>query len=182
MLFFHAIFHAIFFMLFSCNFFMLFSLKITVFTVLSGRIQNPVASVWYHHMPLFSNVETQVSADWPLLPTVWPFPSCCQSPCLQLLAGLLPLPFCLWGTLLPLSLWPPNCRLSLWARLLSHLSASGAAHLCLCRSATAIAQSVNSELSSTVDNETQWNRLITVKAAKEPKPGSRNYLRAKVRV
>ena len=39
---------------------MLFSLKNTVFTVFSGIIQNPIVSVWYYHMPFFSNVETQV--------------------------------------------------------------------------------------------------------------------------
>ena len=39
---------------------MLFSLKITVFTVFSGRIQNPMVSVWYYQMHFFSNVETQV--------------------------------------------------------------------------------------------------------------------------
>ena len=40
--------------------FILFSLKNTVFTVFSCIIQNPVVSVWYYHMPFFSNVEAQV--------------------------------------------------------------------------------------------------------------------------
>ena len=38
---------------------MSFSLKNTVFTGFSGIVQNPVVSVWYYHMPFFSNVETQ---------------------------------------------------------------------------------------------------------------------------
>ena len=43
---------------------MLFSLKNTVVTVFSCIIQNPIVSVWYYHMPFFSNVETQVSWLW----------------------------------------------------------------------------------------------------------------------
>ena len=39
---------------------MLFSLENSVFTEFFGIIRNPVASVWYYHMPFFSNVETQV--------------------------------------------------------------------------------------------------------------------------
>ena len=41
---------------------MLFLLKHTVFTVFSGTIKNPIVSVWYYHMPFFSNVETQVGS------------------------------------------------------------------------------------------------------------------------
>ena len=37
-----------------------FLLENTVFTVFSGIIHNPIISVWYYHMPFFSNVETQV--------------------------------------------------------------------------------------------------------------------------
>ena len=42
---------------------MLFLLKNTVFTVLSGKIQNPVVLVLYYHMPFFSNVDTQVTTN-----------------------------------------------------------------------------------------------------------------------
>ena len=39
---------------------MLFLMKNTVFTVFCCIIQNRVVSVWYNHMPFFSDVETQV--------------------------------------------------------------------------------------------------------------------------
>ena len=41
---------------FSCNFYW----KSLFFTVFSGIIHDPFVSVWYYHMPFFSNVETQV--------------------------------------------------------------------------------------------------------------------------
>ena len=38
-------------------------MKNTVFTLFSGIIQNLIVSVWYHHIPFFSNVETQVVSN-----------------------------------------------------------------------------------------------------------------------
>ena len=35
----------------------------TVLTVFSGIIKNSVVSVWYYHMPFFSDVETHVKGD-----------------------------------------------------------------------------------------------------------------------
>ena len=40
---------------------MLFALKNTVFTVISCIIQNSVVTVWYYHMPFFSDVEKKVN-------------------------------------------------------------------------------------------------------------------------
>ena len=55
---------------------MLFSLKNTVFTVFSCIIQNPIVSVWYYHMPFFSNVETQVPREYTENRRRWPELNC----------------------------------------------------------------------------------------------------------
>ena len=39
---------------------MLFPLENIVFKVYTSTIQNPVVSVWYNHLPFFSNVQTPV--------------------------------------------------------------------------------------------------------------------------
>ena len=177
MLFFHAIFHAIF----SCYFHAIFScyfhwksLFLRYFLVESKILLHQSVtiicpfSVMLKHKWVQTDLSSHLSGHSH------------HAVSLQLLAGLLPLPFCLWGTLLPLSLWPPNCRLppygpNLWVTSLpagQRASASAAQRRPLRDLSTL-------SYSSTVDNETQWNRLITVKAAKEPKPVSRNRLRAK---